>query len=120
MDLPADQMASCLAQGNVVGEIKGFAPVDDFAVRIMRVFGAEGGPTDQAFEHDGAYRPPIAAVCVAFAREDLGCDVVGCSDRRVCHDATRFAPGVDLVAVADGEVDLIDIDGVAVIFGFGG
>lgn len=118
--LPADEMASCFAQGNVIGEVEGFAPVDDFTVRIVRVFGAEGRPADQAFEHDGAYRPPIAAERVAFASEDLGCNVVGRPDCGIRHDAARFAPGVDLVAIADGEVDLIDVDGVAVIFGFRG
>ncbi len=89
-------------------------PIDDFAVGVMGVFGAEGGPADEAFEHDCAYGPPVAAEGVACAGEDLGGDVVGGSHGGVGEDTAGFAPSVDLGAVADGEIDLVEGDGLAV------
>ena len=82
-------------------------PVDDFAVGVVGVFGAEGGPADEAFEHDCSHGPPITAEGVATAGEDLGCDVIWGSHRGVGEDAAGFAPSVDLGAVADCEVDLV-------------
>ena len=90
------------------------APVDDFLVGLSAVFGAEGWPADQAFEHDGADAPPVAAECVALPAEDLGGDVVWGADGGVGHHAAGLAPHVYLGAVADGEIDLIETDGVAV------
>lgn len=99
---------------DVVGEVERRAPVDDLLVRLSAVLGAEGGPADQAFEHDGADAPPVAAEGVALPAEDLGGDVVRGADGGVGHHAAGLAPHVDLGAVADGEVDLVEADGVAV------
>lgn len=99
---------------DVLGEIQRLLPRDNLAIRIMRVLRTERGPTDKALKHDGAQRPPIAFVGVPLAAKDLRRDVVWSSDRRVCHDAPGFTPGVDLSAVAHCKVDLIEGDGVAV------
>lgn len=112
-------MASGVTEGNVLREIESFAPVDDFAVGVVRVFGAKGRPTDETFEHDCADGPPVAAERVAFSSEDFWSNVIRGSDSRVSHNATRFAPGVDLTAVADSEVYLVEVDGGAVVFWFG-
>jgi len=81
----------------------------------MRLLGAEWRPANQAFEHDGADTPPIAALVVALATEDLWCDVIGRSNGRVSELSARLAPCVDLVAVGHCELDLINADGVAVL-----
>lgn len=41
-------------------------------------------------------------------QEDLGRNVVWCSDGRVGHETTGLAPSVDLVAVGHGEVDCVN------------
>lgn len=74
----------------------------------MSVLGTEGGPADQAFEHDSSDGPPIAGKGVAFATEDFGSNIVRRSNGRVGKGATvRFTPGVDLASIADREIDLI-------------
>jgi len=83
-------------------------PVDNLAVGVRVQLGAEWWPADKAFEHDGADTPPIAAVIVAATAEDLGRDVVWSSHGRVSELATRFAPCVDLIAVADCQLNLVD------------
>lgn len=88
VNVPADEMTSSFAEYNVFRKVESFAPVDDFAVRIMRVFGAERRPADETLEHDGSNRPPVAGEGVSFAGEDFRCNVVGCSDSRIGHDAT--------------------------------
>lgn len=90
-------------------------PVDNLAVGIVRLLGTEWGPTDEALEHDGAYTPPITALVVAFAAEDLGGDVIRSADSGVRKLPAGLAPGVDLVAVGDRQLDLVDADRVAVL-----
>lgn len=82
-------------------------PVDDFAVGVVRILGAKGWPANQTFEHDSTDRPPITAEGVASAGEDLRGDVVRCANGGVCENTARFAPCVDLCAVADGQIDLV-------------
>ena len=118
--LPADKVTGCIAKCNIFREIERFTPVDDFAVGVVRILGTEGRPADETFEHDCANGPPIAAECIPFSGEDFRGDVIRCSDCRVRHDATGFAPCVDLTTVADGEVYLIKVDRCTVVFGFGG
>jgi len=89
-------------------------PVNNLAVSISVQLGAERRPSDEALEHDCADTPPVAAVVVAATAEDLGRDVVGRSYSRVGKLAARFAPSVDLIAVADCQLDLIDGYGVAI------
>lgn len=81
-------MFCCMTERDIFRKVKSFAPIDDLAVGVMRVFGAEGRPADETFEHDGSDGPPVTAERIAFAGEDLGCDVVGGSDGGVGHDAT--------------------------------
>ena len=102
------------AQRDVFGEVKGVGPVNDLAVGVMRVLGAERRPADKTLEHDCAGGPPVAREGVALAAENLGRDVVWSSDRGVGHDAAGLTPGVDLRAVADRKVDLVNGDGVTV------
>lgn len=89
-------------------------PVNDLAVGVVGFLGAERRPADQALEHDGSDTPPVTAIVVALSAEDLGSDVVWSTDGRVGELATRLAPSVDLVAVAHGELDLVEGDGLAV------
>ena len=112
--LRSDEIFGVFAQGYVFGEVERVWPIDDFAVGIVGVFGAERRPADKTFEHDCAGRPPVAGESVALTGENFGRDVVWGSDGGVGHDAAGFAPGVDLRAVADGKVDLVEGDGVAV------
>jgi len=91
------------------------APVDDFVVGVVVAFTAEWRPADHAFKHDGTEGPPVAAEVVPFAGEHFGGDVVGCADGGVGELTTFFAPGVNLVAVGNCELDLIEGDGVAVV-----
>ena len=104
----AHKVLRVLAELLVGGKVQVAGPVDDFAVRVVGLLGAEGGPADQAFEHDGAEGPPVTAEVVALAAEDFGSDVVGGADGGVGELAAGLAPGVDLVAVGDCELDLVD------------
>ena len=55
-------------------------PVDNLAVSVVRLLGAERWPADQTLEHDCTHRPPITAVVVTLAAEDLRRNVVGRTD----------------------------------------
>lgn len=88
-------------------------PVHDLAVCLVGVFCAERRPPDQTFEHDRSNGPPIAEIGVALCSEDLGSNVVRSADSRVRHDASRFAPSIDLAAIAHGKVDLVEVDRVS-------
>jgi len=112
--LPSNKAFSAAAELDVVREVKSLAPVDNLLVRLSAILCTEGGPADQAFEHDSTHAPPVAAECVALPAEDLRGDVIRSADGRVSHHTARFAPHVDLRAVADGEVDLVEGDGVAI------
>ena len=101
-------------ESEIVGEVEVLFPVDDFAVGVVGVFGAERGPAYEAFEHNCAYGPPIATIGVALAAEDFWSNVVWSPHCRVGEDTARLAPGVNLAAVADCEVDLVEGDGLAV------
>jgi len=112
--LLSDEALGAAAELDVIGEVERLAPVDGLLVRLSAILGTEGGPADQAFKHDGAHAPPVAAERVALPAEDLRSDVVRSADGGVGHHAAGFAPHVDLRAVADGEVDLVETYGVAV------
>ena len=81
----------------------------------MRIIRAERRPSHHALVHDGPQTPPIARKTVPLAPEDLGRDVVRGADGRVRHGAARLAPVADLPPVADRQVDLVDVDGSAVV-----
>ena len=86
----------------------------------MRILCAERRPSNQTLKHNSAYRPPVAAKCVTVATENLWSNVVRRSDGRIRHNSTRLAPGVDIAAVADCQIDLVNVDGVAVVAGCAG
>ena len=96
-------------------EVEGVTPVDDLAVSVVRIVGAEGRPADETLEHDCSQTPPITLEAISLAAEDLRCDVVGRTDGGVGHDSTRLSPCVDLRAVADRQIDLVERDGVAIL-----
>ena len=81
----------------------------------MGLLCAEWWPADKTLEHDGTNRPPIAAKVIPLAAEDLWRNVVGCTDSGVGQLTTRLPPCVDLCAVADCQLDLIHVHGVAVV-----
>ena len=118
-DEPPYEILGHITQLLVRWEVQVARPVDDLAVRIGALLGAEWGPTDQTLKCDRAHAPPVARKVVAFPGEDLGSDVVGSADGRVGELASRLAPRVDLVAIADRELDLVEVDAVAVVAGAG-
>lgn len=112
--LPPDEMLRVTAEYYVLREVQCVLPIDDLTIRIMRVLRTERRPTDKAFEHDRSDGPPVATEGIALTTEDLRCNVVGRPYGRVGHDTARFAPSIDLATVADGEVDLVKRNRVAV------
>ena len=90
-------------------------PVDNLAVCVVGLFGAERGPADETLEHDGSDRPPIAAIVVTLTAEDLRGNVVGSTNCRVSQLASGLPPCVDLGTVADGKLNLVHVHGVAVV-----
>ena len=95
-------------------------PIDNLAIGIVWLLGTERWPSYQTLEHDRSHTPPIASKIIALPAEDLRRDVVRRSHCRVSELAAGLAPGVDLVAVGHGELDLVDADGVAILLhGFG-
>jgi hypothetical protein len=107
-NLPADEVLCLGANLLVRGEVQVSWPIDNLAVGIVRLLCAERRPADQTFEHDCANTPPIAAVVVALSTEDFGSDVIGGTNSRVCKLTARLAPGVDLMAVADSQLNLVE------------
>lgn len=95
-------------------------PVYNLPVRVVRLFCAEWRPSNQALEHDSANTPPITSEVVTFAAEDLRRNVIWSTDCRVCQLSPRLTPSVDLVAVGDCKLDLVDGDRISVLLdGFG-
>ena len=117
--LPPDKMLRLRPQLLIGREIQIPAPVHNLPIRIMRLLGAERRPSNQALEHDRTHAPPVAPEVVPLAAENLRSDVVRRADCGVSELAPGLAPGVDLVAVGDGELDGVEADGVAVLLGEG-
>lgn len=92
-------------------------PVHNLPVCVMRLLSAERRPTDETFEHDSAHRPPIASKVVSIAAEDLGGNVIGSTHSGVSELPAGLSPGVDLGAVADCQLNLVQIHGIAVVSG---
>lgn len=61
-NLPSDKVFSLGSKLDVVGEVKGCAPVDNLSVSVRCFFGAERWPSDLAFEHNGSKTPPVTVV----------------------------------------------------------
>ena len=55
-------------------------PLQNLVVRLIRGLGAEGRVADEALEHDGTKRPPVALVAVPLLHEDFWRNVVGRAD----------------------------------------
>lgn len=107
-NLPADEVLCLRTNLLIRREVQVSRPIDDLAVGVMGFLCTEWGPSDQTLEHDGADTPPIAAVVVALATEDFGSDVIGSTNGRVCELAAGLAPGVDLMTVADSQLNLVE------------
>lgn len=95
-------------------------PFDDLAVRVVRIFGAERWPANQALKHNCTHAPPVATLVVALSivaldREDFWSDVVRRADGGVRELSPRLAPGIDLRTIRDGEINLVEVDAVAVV-----
>lgn len=114
-DETTDEVLRVAPQLLVRWEVKVALPFDDFAVCVMRFLGAKRRPANQTFEHNGTDAPPVAAKIVAFAAENLWSDVVGCADGGIGELAAGLTPGLDLIAVGDCELDLVDRDRLAVL-----
>ena len=89
-------------------------PVNNLPIRISALLGAERRPSDQALEHNGPHAPPITPKIVAFAGKDFGSNIVWSAHGGIGKLSSRFAPSVDLITVADRELDLIDVDAITV------
>lgn len=50
-----------------------------------------------------------------MAREDLRCNVVGSSHRRIGHKSAGTPPVVNLGSVADSQVNLVNSDGISIV-----
>lgn len=90
-------------------------PLNNLAVRVDSLLSAEWRPSNQTFEHDGSNGPPITAIVITLARENLRCNVIGRSYSGIGKLATRFSPGVDLGSVGNGELDFVNGDRVPVV-----
>lgn len=90
-------------------------PIDNLAVGVVGLLGAEWWPSDQTLKHDGANAPPITAKVVSLSAEDLRRNVIRRAHGGICQLSSRFAPCVHLSAVRDGELDLVEGNAVAVL-----
>lgn len=118
--VPSDKVLCFGAQLLIWREVEIPRPVDNLAISVVRLFSAERRPADETLKHNRTHAPPITAKVVALAAEDLGSNVIRRTDGGVSQLTPGLAPGVDLVAVGDGELNLVDGDGVAILrHGFG-
>ncbi len=80
----------------------------------MRIFGTERRPAHQTLKHDCASGPPITRESITLATKDFRSDVIWSPNCGIGHNATGLAPSVDLRSIANGKIDLVKGDGVAV------
>lgn len=90
-------------------------PVDNLTVCVMWLLGAERWPSDKTLEHDCAHGPPITTIVVTLTTENLGRDVVGSTHSGVSELTTGLPPCVDLCAVADCQLNLIEVHRSSII-----
>lgn len=69
---------------HIVGDNEIMWPIDDLLVRLVGSLRTEGRVSNEALKHDRAQRPPITLVPVSLLQENLGRDIIWCSDRRIC------------------------------------
>lgn len=108
--LPSDKVLSFGTNLLIGREVQVSGPIDNLPVSVMGLLGTEWRPADQTLKHDGTNTPPIATVVIALTGEDFRGNVIRSSDSGVGKLTTRFAPSVDLIAVADSQLDLVDGD----------
>jgi hypothetical protein len=113
--LPSYEVFRIAAELLVRREVQMPWPVHNLAVGVMRFIGTERRPANEAFKHDGTNGPPIAAIVVALAAEDFRGNVIRSTDRGVCELTTRFTPGIDLLAVANGQLNLVQVHRIPVV-----
>lgn len=84
---------------DIVRDDEVMGPVDDLLVRLVRRLGTERRIPDQTFKHDRAQGPPIALVSVSLLQENLGRNIIGRPDCRIClqkdekNSDQNFIPG---------------------------
>ena len=81
----------------------------------MSVLSTKWWPANEAFEHDGANRPPVTAEGVTTPGKYLWSYIIWGAHRRIGKFSARFAPSVDLLVIAHGQIDLVEGDGIAVL-----
>lgn len=113
-NLPSDEVLRLGSKLDIVGEVKGCAPVDNLSVGVRCLFGAERWPSDLAFKHNGSQTPPVTVVRVTMPTENFRSNIIGCTDGGVCHNTSRSTPVVNDSSVADRQIDLVEINRVAV------
>lgn len=107
-------MLGLAAKSDIIGEVQGLSPVDNLAVGVMAVLGTEWRPTHQTLKHDCAQRPPITVKRISVASEDLWGNVVRRAHSGIGHQSSRSSPIINLRAVANGEVDLVNGHGISI------
>lgn len=112
---PPHKILRITAQLLIWREMQVPRPIHNLPIRIVRLLRTKRRPPNQTLKHDRAQAPPIASKIVSLPAKDLGCDVVRRADGRVGELAARLAPRVDLLPVGDGELDLVEVDGLAVV-----
>lgn len=113
--LPSHEVLGVTAELLVWREMQVPRPIHNLAVRIMSLLRAERWPPNQALKHDRAQTPPIATKIVALSAKDLRCDVVWRTDGGVGELSAGLAPRVYLLSVRDGELDLVEVDRLAIV-----
>lgn len=107
-NVPSDEMLGLRSQLLIRWEAQVSRPVDNLTVRVVRLLGAERWPSDQTLKHDCANTPPITAKVISFAAEDLGCNVIRCTDSGVGQLSPRFTPCVYLGTVRYSKLNLVE------------
>ena len=113
--VPSNEVLSFRPKLLVRREVQMTRPIDNLAIGIVRLLSTERWPSYQTLEHNGPHTPPIAPKVIPLPAKDLRRNIIWRSHGGVGELPTGFAPGVDLVAVGDCELDLVDADGVAVL-----
>jgi hypothetical protein len=90
------------------------APVDDLTVGVVSILSTERRPSNLALEHDCTQAPPITILTVTMTTKDFRSNVVRSTNRGISHDSTRLSPIIDDASIAYSEVDLVQIDRIAV------
>ena len=80
----------------------------------MGIFSTERGPSNLTLKHNRAKTPPVTVMRVAMTAEDLRGNVVWSTNSRISHESSGLSPVIDNATVADSEVDLVEVYGIAI------